>query len=46
MSALCCISGVSAILWLKLMLNLKVAKALDITFPQTLIVSTDEVIGA
>jgi len=30
----------------KLVLNLKAAKALDITFPQTLIVSADEVIGA
>ena len=30
----------------KLALNLKAAKALDITFPQTLIVSADEVIGA
>jgi putative ABC transport system substrate-binding protein len=29
----------------KLVLNLKTAKALGITFPQTLIVSTDEVIG-
>jgi putative tryptophan/tyrosine transport system substrate-binding protein len=30
---------------LKLILNLKSAKALGITFPQTLIVSADEVIG-
>jgi ABC-type uncharacterized transport system substrate-binding protein len=30
---------------LKLVLNLKTAKALDITFPQSLIVSADEVIG-
>jgi putative tryptophan/tyrosine transport system substrate-binding protein len=31
---------------LKLVLNLKAAKALGITFPQTLIVSADEMIGA
>jgi putative ABC transport system substrate-binding protein len=31
---------------LKLVLNLKTAKALGITFPQTLIVSADEMIGA
>jgi ABC-type uncharacterized transport system substrate-binding protein len=31
---------------LKLVLNLKTAKALGVTFPQTLIVSADEMIGA
>ena len=31
---------------LKLVLNLKTAKALSITFPQTLILSADEMIGA
>ena len=31
---------------LKLVLNLKAAKALSITFPQTLILSADEMIGA
>jgi len=31
---------------LKLVLNLKTAKALSITFPQTLILSADEIIGA
>ena len=31
---------------LKLVLNLNTAKALGITFPQTLIVSADEMIGA
>lgn len=30
----------------KLVLNLKTAKALSITFPQTLILSADEMIGA
>ncbi|MGC2079997.1 MAG: ABC transporter substrate binding protein [Xanthobacteraceae bacterium] len=29
----------------KLVLNLKTAKALGITFPQTLIISADEVVG-
>ena len=30
----------------KLVLNLKTAKALSVTFPQTLILSADEMIGA
>jgi putative ABC transport system substrate-binding protein len=30
---------------LKLVLNLKTAKALSITFPQTLVLSADEIIG-